>query len=461
MKFPNRSFVVSMVFGLKPHELTRPRVPYSCIYFDAGWGEALYLVRQILTTLSWNNNQPHIQSAQQRIAQYFDSNPSATASPQAMVTLSVRTALDLYLTIMNFPEGSEFVLTAINIPDMVRVVREHKLIPVPIDIDMNTLAPNLKQLKEAINEKTCCLLIAHIYNRRNDISEAIKIAKTARPGRPVPVLEDCAEAFAHNFTGNPESDLVFFSFGSIKICTAFGGGVVKVADKAIFDKMQALYAKSSIRPRDEILQKMIKYMFVMFFMNSPSRSSTIIAVLEFLGIDHRELTVSLLRGFPNQFFEKLRQRPCPSLISTLDWRLQNYKTDAEIAKNTQHCEFVRKQLPLGAALPGMEAKNVDYWLFPVVVQHPDLTLKKLDAKGMDAYRGATQLRLLEPPSEKEVGRKIEVAQNAKFIMDHVIYLPVHKNVPFEGLQQIVDLLRDSLQEIENEKVANRPPKAKL
>eukprot|EP00475_Leptophrys_vorax_P026478 TRINITY_DN37390_c0_g1_i1.p1 TRINITY_DN37390_c0_g1~~TRINITY_DN37390_c0_g1_i1.p1 ORF type:complete len:448 (+),score=121.79 TRINITY_DN37390_c0_g1_i1:1154-2497(+) len=443
-----------MVFGLKPHELIRPRVPYSCIYFDAGWSEALYVVRQILTTMRWDPTQPAVQAASQRIAQYFA--PAAAPTPQVMVTLSVRTALDLYLTVMNFPAGSELILTAVNIPDMVRVIREHKLIPVPIDIDMKSLAPDLKQLKESINNKTVAILIAHIYNRRNDISEAIKIAKTARPGRPIPVLEDCAEAFAHEFTGHPESDLVFFSFGSIKICTAFGGGVVKVADKEIFDKMFQLYSKFDVRSRDEIFHKMVKYMFVMFFMNSPTRASMIIAVLEFLGIDHRELTVSLLRGFPDQFFTKLRQRPCPALVFTLDHRLQTYNTLEEVSKNTQHCEFVRKQLPLGAALPGIEAEHVDYWLFPVVVQHPDLTLKKLDAKGMDAYRGATQLRLLEPPSEKEVGRKIGVAQNAKFIMDHVIYLPVHKNVPVEGLQQIVDLLSESLKEIELEKAATKP-----
>ena len=41
--------------------------------------------------------------------------------------LSVRTGLDLYLQVKNFPPGSEIIMSAINIPDMVHVVHHHKL----------------------------------------------------------------------------------------------------------------------------------------------------------------------------------------------------------------------------------------------------------------------------------------------------------------------------------------------
>jgi dTDP-4-amino-4,6-dideoxygalactose transaminase len=41
--------------------------------------------------------------------------------------LSVRSGLDLYLKVMNFPPGSEVIMSAINIPDMVTVVKHHNL----------------------------------------------------------------------------------------------------------------------------------------------------------------------------------------------------------------------------------------------------------------------------------------------------------------------------------------------
>jgi dTDP-4-amino-4,6-dideoxygalactose transaminase len=396
-------------------------------------------------TQSWTHTD---HKAKARIVSRF--NPQ---QPQVLITLSVRSALDLFLSINKFPKNSEFVLTAINIPDMVRVIRHHGLIPVPVDIDPNTLAPNTDELKRAISEKTVCILIAHIYNRRNNIDAVIDLA--AQYPRKIHVLEDCAEAFAPDFTGNPRSDLVFFSFGSIKSCTSFGGGITKVRDPTLFKKMDEAHSKYPIRGRGEIAYKMAKYLFILFFINSPTRSSAMISLLRFLGYNHRELVVSLLRGFPDQFFEKLRQQPCNALIRMLDRQFATYNTREEIAKNTRHCEYMRRLLPQGAALPGMNAEHVDYWLFPVLVKNPDALLQKLDARGMDAYRGATQLRFLEPPSESEIGRKIEPCLNAKFLIDHVIYLPVHKNVPLEGLEQISRVFRECLNEVDGGKIPSR------
>ena len=49
-------------------------------------------------------------------------------NPNPVLTcLSVRTGLDLYLQVKNFPPGSEIIMSAINIPDMVHVVHHHKL----------------------------------------------------------------------------------------------------------------------------------------------------------------------------------------------------------------------------------------------------------------------------------------------------------------------------------------------
>ena len=53
--------------------------------------------------------------------------------------MCVRTLFDLYLTVKNFPKGSEVIMTAINIPDMVNIVLLHGLKPVPVDVDIGTL----------------------------------------------------------------------------------------------------------------------------------------------------------------------------------------------------------------------------------------------------------------------------------------------------------------------------------
>lgn len=69
---------------------------------------------------------------------------SSTIVENVVTTLSVRSCWDLYFQCRKFPPGTEVLMTAINIGDMVRIVEEHGLIPVPVDLDPYTMAPKLE-----------------------------------------------------------------------------------------------------------------------------------------------------------------------------------------------------------------------------------------------------------------------------------------------------------------------------
>ncbi|CAH1277497.1 Hypp9665, partial [Branchiostoma lanceolatum] len=78
--------------------------------------------------------------------------------------LSVRTGLDLFLTVKKFPPGSEIIMSAINIPDMARVVRHHGVRVIPIDVHVETLSPKVELLEGLITERTVAVLVAHLYH---------------------------------------------------------------------------------------------------------------------------------------------------------------------------------------------------------------------------------------------------------------------------------------------------------
>lgn len=40
-------------------------------------------------------------------------------------------------------------MTSINIPDMVKIIRNHGLVPVPVDISDKTLGPSMEDFKNA------------------------------------------------------------------------------------------------------------------------------------------------------------------------------------------------------------------------------------------------------------------------------------------------------------------------
>ncbi|CAN0486213.1 unnamed protein product, partial [Scytosiphon promiscuus] len=70
---------------------------------------------------------------------------AATVAP----FLSIRTAFDLYLKALDLPRGSRVVCSALTIPHMVDIFEEHGLVPVPVDLDTDTLAPEPGALEAA------------------------------------------------------------------------------------------------------------------------------------------------------------------------------------------------------------------------------------------------------------------------------------------------------------------------
>ena len=106
-----------------------------------------------------------------------------------ITTLSVRSAFDLYLQARNFPKGSEIIMTAVNIPDMCQIAKEHGLVAVPLDIDIYTMQPvSVDAFKALITEKTKCVLFAYLYGIIYDIKPYLEVIKDST----IEVLEDVA-----------------------------------------------------------------------------------------------------------------------------------------------------------------------------------------------------------------------------------------------------------------------------
>ena len=62
------------------------------------------------------------------------------------------TGFDLLLQTLRLPAGSEVLCSAITIPDMIHVLRHHNLVPVPVDVDFETLAVDGDALERAVTK---------------------------------------------------------------------------------------------------------------------------------------------------------------------------------------------------------------------------------------------------------------------------------------------------------------------
>ena len=106
--------------------------------------------------------------------------------------LCVRTGFDLFLRVHQFPEQSEIIMSAINIPSMITLVQCHRLNVIPCDINLDTFEVNIDHVKRLITSKTVAIVYAHIYGRCVDVSELVDLAYE----KGIYFIEDCAESFS-------------------------------------------------------------------------------------------------------------------------------------------------------------------------------------------------------------------------------------------------------------------------
>src|SRR5829696_5512804 len=96
---------------------------------------------------------------------------------EGLVCLSVRSGWDLWLDAQGLRAGDEVLVSAITHPDMVRIIREHDLRAVPVDIDPETLAPRPWMLEAALTPRTRVVLVAHLFGGRMDLGGVAKFAR--------------------------------------------------------------------------------------------------------------------------------------------------------------------------------------------------------------------------------------------------------------------------------------------
>ena len=138
------------------------------------------------------------------------------AGADGLVTVSVRSAWALLLAACAWPAGSEVVVSAVTHPGMVALVRRAGLVPVPAEVDLDTLLPGLDALAAATTDRTRAVLVAQLFGGRSDLAG---IAAFCRQ-RGLLLVEDAAQAWAGPSTLRSDADVTLVSFGLLKTATA-------------------------------------------------------------------------------------------------------------------------------------------------------------------------------------------------------------------------------------------------
>jgi dTDP-4-amino-4,6-dideoxygalactose transaminase len=358
-----------------------------------------------------------------------------SAEGNGLACLSVRSGFDALLSELDLPRGSEVLVSAITVRDMTRIVEEHGLVPVPVDLDMRALGLDPESLARAVTPRSRAILVAHLFGSRMPLEPVLSAARE----HGLLVIEDCAQAYcADPYRGHPQCDVSLFSFGPIKTATALAGGLITFRDRSLRDRVAERQAPWPVQGRGRFLTRICKYSFLKLASYRPL-FSLFCQACRMAGASHDAIINDSVRGFAGPgFFERIRRRPSFPLLALLARRLKRCdRTGIE-----ERSALARVAIGLLPAVerPGDQAPWHTHWVFPIQADEPEMLIPALWARGFDATRGASSLCVVDPPE----GRPELEPSEARRAFARLLYLPVHPGLT----RQDVERLARSVQEIQ-------------
>jgi dTDP-4-amino-4,6-dideoxygalactose transaminase len=344
----------------------------------------------------------------------------------------------LLLEALNLPRGSEILVSAITIPDMVRIIERHGLTPIPVDLDPKTAAPRADAWESAVTPKTRAILVAHLFGGWIPMKPILELAR--RKG--LLVFEDCAQAFAGvGYAGHPEADASMFSFGVIKSTTALGGAVLRIRDGEILKRLRVAQAAYPRQRRMHYLKRLLKYGILKALSCRPI-CGLLVRICQMLGGNYDRLINRSARGFPGEsFFDQIRRRPSAPLLAMLERRLSRF--DARRWENHavkgKMLLYLFQEHNISEKIgycPGAENAPHSYWVFPLATDEPNRLIHELARHGFDATQG--QSLCVVPATE---GHHAKEACNATTMLEKIVFLPCYPELPLNEFERLAELAR--------------------
>jgi dTDP-4-amino-4,6-dideoxygalactose transaminase len=406
---------------VRPTSALEPR--HARLRLDLGWGDLAFALASAC-----------VAGARARTTARIER--SFSEQGDACVALSARSGFDAYLRALSLPAGSEVLVSGLTIPHMVQILAAHGLRAVPFGLDPSTLAPAPGEIERRATPRTRAVLFAHLFGQRAELGPLVALARRRR----WLVWEDCAQAFTGDaWRGHPEADLALFSFGLIKTCTAVQGGILRVRDSAVRERMAAVQAAWPLQPRTHFLGRAFKAA-ALHALEQPWLFERFTRACARRGKDLDEVLHRATRGFPGpDFLPRLRRRPSAPLLALLERRLRRPRRSLAGARRAAG-EALLGELA-GVEVFGRGAAERHHWVFAVGCDEPARLVRDLRAAGYDAT-ARSSLIAIEPSGGGEPPAA------CRELLERLVYVPLVLRARPEQRAALVRILRDAARAFE-------------
>ncbi len=132
----------------------------------------------------------------------------------------------LAFEVMNLEKGSEVITPVLTFSTTLSPIIKNDLVPVFVDVGLETYISDLKQVNDAVTSKTKCLMIPNLIGNVPDLTIIRKIADDNN----LLYVEDSCDTIGSTFNGKPTGEYSHISttsfYGSHIITAAGGGGMI-------------------------------------------------------------------------------------------------------------------------------------------------------------------------------------------------------------------------------------------
>ena len=136
-------------------------------------------------------------------------------------------------------DGDEVITAAAGFPTTVNPILQNNLVPVFVDVNPGTYAPDVEQLRGAVSEKTKAVIFAHTLGNPFEAGKVRKICDDAG----MYMIEDCCDALGSEHTSRRAGgfgDMSTFSFYPAHQITTGEGGAVATSDPVLKRAVESL-----------------------------------------------------------------------------------------------------------------------------------------------------------------------------------------------------------------------------
>lgn len=159
--------------------------------------------------------------------------------PNISLMVNGHMSLELAITSMNFPKGSEVITTPFTFISTTHAIIRNGLVPVFCDIKLSDYTIDENKIEELITDKTVAILPVHVYGNVCKVEKIQEIANAYN----LKVIYDAAHAFGVKYNGmgiGQFGDMSVFSFHATKVFHTIEGGAVAFHDSSLENSLYNL-----------------------------------------------------------------------------------------------------------------------------------------------------------------------------------------------------------------------------